>query len=93
MKLINRRSVIMVLTKQMSDGTNYRNEIVEQCIGAIMRLKVHDSKERKTGKWIHLLGKDHCSNCGHVPVLDTEKGSVYHSPYCPNCGLEMEVEE
>ena len=43
MKLINRRSAIMALTKHMSDGTDYRNEIVEQCICAIRKLKVHDS--------------------------------------------------
>lgn len=52
MKLISRRSAIMALTKQMSDWNDDRNKIVEQCIGAIRGLKVHDSKERKTGKWI-----------------------------------------
>ena len=93
MKLINRRSAIMALTKQMLDGTDYRNEIVEQCIGAIRGLKVHDSNKRKTGKWVQdEYGTDHCSCCDYIPAYDTAIDDIYYSPYCPNCGAKMEVD-
>ena len=96
MKLINRRSAITALTKQMLDGTDYRNEIVGQCIGAIKELKVHDSKERKKGKWVlvHPLQEDDggayiCSCCGTgCWEIDPESWKA-----CPWCTALMEVDE
>ena len=32
-----------------------------------------------------------CSNCGH-PALNYPNGKDAHSPYCPWCGSEMEVD-
>lgn len=88
MKLISRRSAIMALTNQISDWNDDRNKIVEQCIDAIRGLKVHDSKERKTGKWIIDGNKCVCSSCGSD---DTYNLLAYK--YCPWCGNPMEVEE
>lgn len=95
MKLINRRSAIMALTKQMSDGTDYRNEIVEQCIDAIRKLKVHNSNKRKIGRWIveenpaagRCLQKVYvCNICGSGVGC----GYFNRRSFCPACGSEME---
>lgn len=108
MELISRRSAIMALTKQMSDWNDDRNKIVEQCIGAIRGLKVHDSKERKTGHWVE--GKINewsikvfCSECGcPSPFEHISNGDIYSAggcgvinktKFCPNCGAKMEEVE
>lgn len=50
--------------------------------------------ERKTGKWIKdKYGTDHCSCCNYIPAYDTAIDDIYYSPYCPNCGVKMEVDE
>lgn len=87
MKLISRRSAIVALTKQMSDWNDDRNKIVEQCIGAIRGLKVHDSKERKTGKWVAVGCMDICSECG------ASRENQLWDEYCGRCGSKMEVDE
>lgn len=50
--------------------------------------------ERKTGKWVndeHDI--PHCSCCQYIPAYDTATDDIYYSPYCPNCGAKMEVDE
>ena len=95
MELINRRSAITALAKQMSDCTPYRNEIVKQCIGAVQKLKVHDPKKRKTGKWIITARNGVlCSECKSgtrkMPML---LGNPLYK-FCPFCGAKIEgVEE
>lgn len=93
MELISRRSAIMALTKQMSDWNDDRNKIVEQCIGAIRGLKVHDSKERKTGKWEYRNMLRICSECGGITGEKDDFNDWLPDKYCPNCGAKMEVNE
>ena len=51
-------------------------------------------QERKTGKWVKdEYGTDHCSCCDYIPAYDTAIDDIYYSPYCPNCGAKMEVDE
>lgn len=49
--------------------------------------------ERKTGKWIHMVGWWECNQC-HAEYTDmpTCMGKVIYE-YCPMCGAKMEVEE
>jgi hypothetical protein len=59
--------------------------------------------ERKKGKWIiddeeeGRIWHCHCSNCKKDPqdyIGGTENWWLVQLPnYCPNCGLEMEIEE
>lgn len=51
-------------------------------------------QERKTGKWVKdEHGTDHCSCCDYIPAYDTAIDDIYYSPYCPNCGAKMEVDD
>ena len=48
--------------------------------------------ERKTGKWVHMVGWWECNQC-HAEYTDmpTCMGKVIYE-YCPICGAKMEVE-
>ena len=48
--------------------------------------------ERKTGKWVHMVGWWECNQC-HAEYTDmpTCMGKVIYE-YCPNCGARMEVD-
>jgi len=47
--------------------------------------------ERKTGKWVHMVGWWECNQC-HAEYTDmpTCMGKVIYE-YCPMCGAKMEV--
>lgn len=47
--------------------------------------------EPKTGKWINKTVRGENVPCCSVCGLDT--GTLYKYNYCPNCGVQMEVEE
>ena len=49
--------------------------------------------ERKTGKWVHMVGWWECNQC-HAEYTDmpTCMGKVLYE-YCPMCSAKMEVQE
>lgn len=60
---------------------------------ALYYLKEYQTIKQKTGKWIFIdsntvNGK--CSECGYESHL--YENDVYGEPYCPNCGVKMEIE-
>ena len=57
-----------------------------------IRCRIAESDHRKPGRWEYQQyeAEDReycCSNCGH------ETDWMHKSPYCPECGSRMEVEE
>ena len=69
----------------------------ESILGMIDRIALQEAiarQERKTGKWVKdKYGTDHCSCCDYIPAYDTTIDDIYYSPYCPNCGAKLEVDE
>ena len=66
-------------------GTEWTND-------ALYYLKEYQTIKQKTGKWIPIdsntvNGK--CSECGYESHL--YENDVYGEPYCPNCGVKMEL--
>lgn len=58
-----------------------------------LNMAIKALQERKTGKWVKdKYGTDHCSCCDYIPAYDTAIDDIYYSPYCPNCGAKMEVD-
>lgn len=54
-----------------------------------------DVVERKKGEWIYVTngrGGHECSMC-HMYAPSFNSGAENLSPYCPNCGAEMEKGE
>jgi peptide subunit release factor 1 (eRF1) len=50
--------------------------------------------ERKKGKWIKVDTNTYtCSNCNHCFEIVPEVNHIQQFKYCPNCKIEMEVEE
>lgn len=50
-----------------------------------------DPKDAPKSKWTEKPWGLLCPNCGH-PALNYPNGKDAHSPYCPWCGSEMEVD-
>lgn len=69
----------------------------ESILGMIDRIALQEAiarQERKMGKWEKdENGTDRCSCCKYIPAYDTAIDDIYYSPYCPNCGAKMEVDE
>ena len=61
--------------------------------------------ERKTGRWTsgdkmrdyprvpYRAWKTYCSECCEEALLDMDCSDYMLTPYCPNCGAKMEVEQ
>lgn len=50
----------------------------------------------RAGKWekSSILGETYnCSICGGAALFYSERGQETKSPYCPHCGVKMEVDE
>ncbi len=48
--------------------------------------------ERKTGKWVHMVGFWECNQChAEYTNMPTCMGKVIYE-YCPMCGVKMEVD-
>lgn len=49
--------------------------------------------ERKTGKWVHMVGWWECDQCNaEYTDMPTCMGKVIYE-YCPMCGAKMEVDK
>ena len=62
---------------------------IEEALGELPSV----TPERKTGKWVHMVGFWECDQC-HAEYTDmpTCMGKVIYE-YCPMCGAKMEVEK
>ena len=47
----------------------------------------------KRGKWIGRQNHKKCSVCGRQAIYDVALQSDMKTPYCPNCGAKMEVQD
>ena len=70
--------------------------MTDDCADGIVAIDqaIEALQERKTGKWVKdKYGTDHCSCCDYIPAYDTTIDDIYYSPYYPNCGAKLEVDE
>ena len=54
---------------------------------------VIDAKEVVHGRWIEVRGRYVCSVCKSRALLHFGGIGQYLSPYCPNCGTKMKMED
>lgn len=53
-----------------------------------------DVKEEIYAKWDNNSDDyPECTSCGYMPMFDPHIDDIYYSPYCPNCGAKMSLDE
>ena len=60
---------------------------IEELQGEVKRL------EPKRGEWIGRRNHKKCSVCGKQAIYDVALCTDMKTPYCPNCGAKMEVQD
>lgn len=45
------------------------------------------------GKWVNKNDTPHCTVCDYIPAFDVALDDIYYSPFCPNCGAKMDLED
>lgn len=74
----------------------YNAEKPQDLLSAVNRWnkRAYEEDKCKTGKWIRKNGRGGhgCNQCNEY-APSTRCGTERLSPYCPNCGAKMEVEE
>lgn len=61
----------------------------EKCgvLGYLLSAPTADVVEVRHGEWIHNNDEMICSACGNEALMDEV---YYESPYCPDCGAQMD---
>ena len=94
--------LIRFIRKQPSMKQKYEGlSVFEESVQADRAVCVYVPTEPKRGRWIQKSKPlelctywwRECSVCGNKPPNDIYGHPNYLSPYCPNCGAKMEVDE
>lgn len=87
---ISREALIDRLNKNLSacnHGT-FSEMCYADAIETVKHLPAADVEPVRHGRWVDIWGNYTCSECQYM-----WEDSGYKTPFCPNCGSKMDLEE
>lgn len=93
---IDRQAAIQEIVKLRNEIYQGKRPNIEmaQVASIINCLPAADVEPVVHAKWENNKNEyPECTNCGYMPAYDPAIDDINYSPYCPNCGAKMDVEE